>query len=254
MSKKGLIVFLIILVLMGGCTTNANTDVQYETDKLRPIITWVDDDGQAGFYQKLKPFVLEYNIPFTSAVITSRKLGGKFMTLEQMNEMVELGCEIVSHAHTHNKDYRPAQMTEEELRLDFQTSKQIIEEWGFSDHILVYPFGSENDTVRKVAAEFFDFAVDTWNSNGPIGNVVSIPFEKHRIERVSAQREDIKEIYEKMDEAVKNHSWIILVSHVDQGSWYSEERVRSLIDYALEAGLEFVTLEEGFSRMQKYAE
>lgn len=228
--------------------------VRAEAPIHRPMITWVDDDGNAGFYAKLKPFVLKYSIPFTSAIITSRSFGGRYMTLAEMNEMAALGCEFVSHTHTHDVNYKLTDMTEADLRRDLLTSREIMRDLGFNASIAVYPFGAENEFVHRVTSEYYDAAIDVFNSSSPFGDVVRAGFDPYRIERVSAQAADINGIFRKMDEAARNNSWIILMSHVDQGSWYSEERVTRLIDYALAAGLEFVTLNEGFTNFRQYAE
>ena len=44
-----------------------------------------------------------------------------------------------------------------------------------------------------------------------------------------------------------------MMSHVDQGEWYSDERIEDIIEYALDAGLEFVTAEEGFKQFKHFA-
>lgn len=242
------LLIIVLIAILPGCNRNPIA----VNDSKRALITWVDDDGHAGFYTKLKPFVLEYNIPFTSAIITNRELGGRYMTCDQMQELADLGCEFVSHMHTHNKDHRPASMSEKELHYEFSKSKEIIQSMGFNDKAVVYPFGSNNQLVRKIASEYYDMGIDTWDSGESPGCIVNIPFDPYKMKRVSVQGEDVNTIFEKMDEAIKNKSWIILVSHVDQGSWYSDERVRDIIEHALNSGLEFVTLEEGFKQMQSF--
>lgn len=247
------IYFLLIIVLISilpGCDRNFMT----ANDSKQALITWVDDDGDVGFYTKLKPFVLEYDIPFTSAIITSREVGGRRMTLEQMREMADLGCEFVSHMHTHDKDHRPASMSEEELHYDFSKSKLIMQSLNFNDKAVVYPFGSNNELVRKIASEYYEMGIATYAGEEYPGCIVKIPFDPYQIKRVSAQAENINEIFKKIDEAVESKSWIILLSHVDQGSWYSDKRVRDIIEYALNSGMEFVTLEEGFTQMQGFKE
>lgn len=244
--KKSIPLILIATVLLCGCMARTSNSIIPCS-----IITWIDDDGNAGFYTKLKPFAEKYNIPFTCAIITSREFGGRYMTLEQMHEMSELGCEFISHTHSHNIKKKLTDMTEEELHYEFSTSQQIIKDLGFNFNAVSYPFGAENELVREVASQYYDIGID--NSDGGIGKIVTKDFDRYRVKRVSVEVEDIEEIFSKIDEAAKKEAWIILMSHVDQGDWYSGDRVKDIIEYALNAGLKFVTVEEGFKQFKQFA-
>src|SRR5699024_9873343 len=48
--------------------------------------------------------------------------------------------------------------------------------------------------------------------------------------------------------------WVIFVSHIWDSSWYSDDYVRQIIDYALSKGFEFVTTQEGIDRMGNMAQ
>ena len=118
--RRLILLLMILLIVLVGCNKGAITNVDMGN---KVPITWIDDDGNAGFYTKLKPLAVEFGIPFTSAIITNRGFGGRYMTLEQMQEMADLGCEFVSHMHSHDKDNRPSSMSEEELHYEFSKSK-----------------------------------------------------------------------------------------------------------------------------------
>ena len=239
--KKYFLLLIAMIFLLSGCVVKNS----------KPMITWIEDDGNVGFYTKLKPFAEKYDIPFSCSIITSRELGGRYMTLEQMQEMSDLGCEFVSHTHSHNINKKLTQMTEEELHYEFSISKQILESLGFNHNAVVYPFGAENEVVREIAIQYYDIGID--NSDGGLGEIVSKNFDRYKVKRVSAQWDNIEEIFEKIDEAAEKGLWIIMMSHVDQGEWYSDERIEDIIEYALDAGLEFVTAEEGFKQFKHFA-
>ena len=58
------LLIIVLIAILPGCNRNPIA----VNDSKRALITWVDDDGNAGFYTKLKPFVLEYNIDRKSVV------------------------------------------------------------------------------------------------------------------------------------------------------------------------------------------
>src|SRR5690606_36933021 len=93
--------------------------------------TWVDDDGNKGFYTKLYPLAREYGISVTSALITNNLYSSTMLTDEEREEMHQSGLvEFLSHTHYHDNNNRPINMSEEELDYDFRTSQQIIKERG----------------------------------------------------------------------------------------------------------------------------
>src|SRR5690606_6277598 len=85
--------------------------------------TWVDDDGNKGFYTKLYPLAREYGISVTSALITNNLYSSTMLTDEEREEMHQSGLvEFLSHTHYHDNNNRPINMSEEELDYDFRTS------------------------------------------------------------------------------------------------------------------------------------
>src|SRR5690625_2987980 len=56
------------------------------------MVSIVDDDGKIGFYTDYLPLIREYNIPVTSAMITSRIGAPNYMTEAQLRECHEAGA------------------------------------------------------------------------------------------------------------------------------------------------------------------
>ena len=152
----------------------------------KPMITWIDDDGHVGVYNKLAPLLREYKIKMTSAIVTNFAHGfplkgavphnPKFMSYEQMKEIENEGLlEYVCHTHTHNLQHKLTDMTEEELHEELSTNQNMIRALGWNHRHLVYPFGEFNDNVIRVVKQYFDSAFNTRGGTGPfnVGNIVT---------------------------------------------------------------------------------
>src|SRR5699024_5626685 len=158
--------------------------------------------------------------------------GGNYLSLEQMKEMQELGCEFVSHTHNHDVNNRPDQMTEEELREDYSISREIMRKNGFNYRGIVMPFGTYTKRETDIARDYFSYAVGT-STRGD--NIIMPPVNNYDLLRTNAQL-GVDKVKAQIDRAVENNAWLILTTHVDAGDWYSEEYAREIIEYALQQG------------------
>jgi len=205
-----------------------------------PMITWIDDDGKSGLYTKLYPLFKERGISLTSAIIPDRVGASGYVTESEMKEMMASGLEIVSHTNEHDPNDRPIDLPKERLREGYRSAKQKIVEWGGNPHCVVYPFGNYNETIDEVAREFHSYAFNI----GTLDGIVKPPINSYLITRYNPMNKPIEDVKAKLDEAYDKSAWIIIISHVDEGS-YDEEKSIELIDYAISKGFEFVTTAKG---------
>src|SRR5699024_7349904 len=126
--------------------------------KRKPIMTFVDDDGRIENLEKWRQTVIDKKIPLSIALITSLIGKEKFLSLEQISELKDLGVEFTNHTHNH---ILLGNHTEKTIREDFEQSKKILSNYGLVDDILVYPGGSQSSMVREVAREYFRCSVST---------------------------------------------------------------------------------------------
>jgi len=212
-----------------------------------PMITIEDDDGWIGFYTVLYELAKEYNIPMTSAMITSRAMSfpgdnrpqrPQNYNYEQVMEMQESGLiEFVSHSHNHE---RLSEMSEEDIREDFNTTQNFMKKYGFNHRAITIPFGDYGNREIGIIKEFFDY------STGGIKEktIVKQPANNYLLGRISSEL-PFSELEQYMDEAVAEDGWLIICTHVGQDSDSSKEYYESIIQSALSKGLKFVKLEEG---------
>ena len=206
----------------------------------KPLITIIDDDGRPEVYTILKPLSEQYNIPITSAVITSR-VGdiSLSMSLEQLKEIETVGIEIVSHSHTH---VHLADLTEDEIDIDLKASSKWMLENGFSIDTMVIPFGSVDEIVEKVTRRYFRSGVHNLDNLGGINYPPLITF---RLQRTSDTK-TIEELKVRVDETIANNGWLIIMTHCSTVG-FDIAKIEALIQYAQLQNLEFSTIKNALN-------
>lgn len=205
----------------------------------------VDDDGSGDVYTKLKPLAEDYNIPITCAIVPTfiengqsagSAFNGPALTLEQMYELQrDLNFEFVSHTWSHP---RLAELTDSEIYRELKLSLDWLQEKGFNGRTaIVYPYGSHNDRVMKIARTMYEsgIAVDSG-----FGKAVFPPLDTYRIRRVF-DTYGVEKAKNEIDKAKENNGLVIWGTHCWYDTW-SETNTREIIEYALSNGLEVVTL------------
>lgn len=121
------------------------------------------DDGYVSAYSVAWPILKKFGYPFTMYIYTDYvkggpKAGGGSMTWEQLAEMRDAGVDIGSHTVSHSSLTGKKNRSDEEyaawLRHELGTSKSMLEErLGIPIRTIAYPYGNNNEVVRKAAAE-----------------------------------------------------------------------------------------------------
>ena len=107
------------------------------TRKVQPMVTFVDDDGRAAVWTKLKPLSEQYGIPFVAAMVTNRIGQDNSLTAEQLVSLQDMGWEISSHTMGHVK---LSDLTDAEQEEQMRGSKEALEAIGIKCDSICYPF------------------------------------------------------------------------------------------------------------------
>ena len=115
------------------------------------------DDGYISGYNVAWPMLKEFGYPFTMFIYTNYvEVGGKSMTWAQLEEMRDAGVDIECHTVSH-RDLRHAPAGQDYntwLHSEIYTSKDILEQHlGIKIFVFAFPYGTFNETVRKMALE-----------------------------------------------------------------------------------------------------
>lgn len=134
----------------------------------RPTVMLTFDDGYEDNYTEMFPILKKYHAKATIFMVTSKIDTAGYLSREQIREMAESGLvRFASHTHDH---LALTSLSEEALRYQFETSKNILTELtGYEMNAICYPGGSVTDLVATVAKDYFDFGYTTVSSSYTLG-------------------------------------------------------------------------------------
>lgn len=212
----------------------------------RPMVTFVDDDANPTFYSKILPLVNTYNIPFTSAVITSRVgTDSRSMTESQLQEISNAGVELICHTHTHPQFN---DLTDSQIVNECKLSKKWLNDRGYEGDILAYAFGSPNANTRKVVRRYFDCALDV--AKGTTTGLLKPPLNTFNLQRTRFNEagvdQDLNVLKGHVDNAISNNCWIVFIIHSHYSN-FSASVLEELIKYCKNLNVDIVTMREGLN-------
>ena len=243
--------------------TSSATNVQpsaFNAKPIRPLVSFVDDDGKAGVYTKWLPLIQSKNIPISICVPTSYVGQSAYMTWEQIKELQDTyNCEILSHTVSHKNI--GGFNTNKEWIEELKTSKETLISKGLNVRGFAYPNGNFYNTKEGVVdgtenghwmtSLFYDYAVITQNTI----NTNPLPKGNMAIDRAgigcyqAAGFKTLNDLKARVDETVSKNGWLVLMTHVDDSNHTDQDTqdISDLIDYIQGLGtIDIVTLSEGF--------
>lgn len=149
---------------------------RFDNGKKLCILTF--DDGYEDNHRVMFPIIKEFGYKAVIFLLSNRTYNSwdadnkdnpekrlELMSDEQIKEMAEYGIEFGAHSETHPRlaDI-PLDKAREEI---FECKKKLEERYGMPFITFAYPYGSQNEEVKKLAKEAgFTYAVAT--DSGPI--------------------------------------------------------------------------------------
>lgn len=211
----------------------------------KPMITIIDDDGRPKLWTDFKPVIERQQVPITAAIITNR-VGDDLLSvnLTQMKEMQKLGVEFVNHTTDHSDLLTLA--TDAEIESKLKPAQEWLNNNGFNGDYIVYPFGGVNANIKKIARKFSRAGIDI--SRGTNTGINYPPLDTYSLVRTDFETNSITALKAKVDEAITNNGWLIIMSHTGYESW-TASKMEELIVYAKTKAIQFVTLENGMNQV-----
>ena len=209
----------------------------------RPLISFTSDDGSGADITVMGPILKRYNVPATVSLITD--------TITNIDEYKNLqdnyGWEIASHSTDSTLlSTIPIADCEEKLK----ESKRILESYGFNIKSFVYPTGSANANVKRVAKKYYEAAYnydDRVNTENFIDS-----FSIHRVPLGSfytnPSHNTLEYYKECVDKAYDNNGWCVFCLHPYKEDFDEIQQgyLEQLIQYIISKNIEMVTLSDGY--------
>lgn len=222
-------------------------------DSTTPLLTIIDDDGNAKFYTDLYPIAVAKNVPIASAIPYSFIGIPNHLTMEQVNTIYANGIEILSHTYSH--DYT-TELSEREYEVDYRKAKQCYAKIGINCDLLVYAAGTANypnavEAAKRVYSGAFNSGHETTNH--------SQSNDRYLIERYGITGSNdygringynLSELTGLIDTVLQTGGWMIWMLHTSSDYWNNtmKQNISDAIDYANNQGLPIVTASYGFKK------
>jgi peptidoglycan/xylan/chitin deacetylase (PgdA/CDA1 family) len=229
-------------------------NAMFNFDARKPLVTFIDDDGNKAVYTRLYPLFQTKSIKGSSAIITSW-IDGVGMTTAQLQEMYAYGWEYLGHGYNYINNLSEFPV---DADLDYQLGsgcKGIIENKGFIINGFVYPQGYSDLRIRRFTQRYYDFAfADTQINTGELINSMKIKrialgYGTGSNPTINSNSEKNTLAYYKacVDYAVSNTGWLVFMIHCGTAEMTEEQWtiLRDLIDYIKTTSATVVTPTEG---------
>ena len=176
-----------------------------EVQKHRALITFIFDDGFEEDYSVAKPIFDAKGIAGVSAIITNRiGLDGK-LTINQILKLQDAGWEVASHTISHP---HLSTLTEQLIHEELGESKEILESLGFEINNLVYPFHDHDETVRRIARNYYRSA------KGRHSGITSNPINTYQLNSLQIDDHTNIDAYKLFVDIAENEKkWMIFYMH-----------------------------------------
>lgn len=212
--------------------------------QLPAAISFIDDDCRVEAYTVLWPVVQAKNVPYAVACPPAQIGKDKFMTKDQLLNMVNGGCEVLSH------HYKEDAMTQFESAADYEAdvkkSLAAFTELGVNEvDGVVYPNGYRVDEYMPVVRKYFNvgFTIDRGINVPPVETCYMKRCELFPTNGLYTL-DDAKKL---VDSVTVNGGWLIFMTH----AWYtsfSASDLATLIEYITSKHIDIVGIKEGMEK------
>jgi len=219
------------------------------------VLSFTFDDAPVTQYTNAVPILAKYNFSATT-YITTDYIGNKKgkLNLDQLKEMENVyGWDVSSHTLSHLDVAQKGQ--DSMIKKQILGAKQFLIDNGFSKGIqhFAYPFGSfDNNYTMELVKKHFKSA------RGIRGNIETLPpADDYRLRVVYVfNSTDPATVLNRVDKAIENGDWVILVNHgiVDSNanhvhSKYLKWKFEKIVEGVYNSGIKVLTVSEVYDQI-----
>ena len=212
---------------------------------VRPLVTFVDDDGSGKVWSVLKPMFESKGVPCTIALLTSHIKAEVGISVEQAKKLQNLGWEIASHG---KEQLQLNDLTEVDAIEQLEGSLNDFNNWGLNVKHFVYPYGYPNAKTRNLVRQYYKSGVNA-QEEGSMG-LNKIPLAQYRVNRtgmgVYNGGRTLADYKARVDKAIEENGWLIFMTHIGETNEQGVQDIEGTLDYIISKNVDIVTLSEGF--------
>ena len=211
-------------------------------ETIRPLVSFIDDDGYNGVLTKLKPLFTSRNVPLGVALMSTSQV---VVDPEKRAEILDLqdnhGWEVLSHTMGHiNIDLASAEEYEKDTRDFIRT----FSSYGFNVQSIVYPWGKQ-ESHRDITAKYYSSGFGTggnYNDRNTLNNYAINRFGLGS--SYSPDMNTFEDFKRLIDDAKTNNRWLVFMTHVDDPA-SDLQMIEDVLDYVIEQEIEIVAPSDG---------
>jgi peptidoglycan/xylan/chitin deacetylase (PgdA/CDA1 family) len=114
------------------------------------------DDNKQNLYDYAFPLLKSRGMVGTFYVVTDYirdfSLNSAYMSIAELQDLQNYGCEIASHSKTHPHFIY---VSDDQIRSECSVSKQVLQSLGFQVNNFAYPYGETNDHVDSIVRSYY---------------------------------------------------------------------------------------------------
>jgi peptidoglycan/xylan/chitin deacetylase (PgdA/CDA1 family) len=213
----------------------------------RPVVTFTFDDGFETDYDVARPVLDKYHFPATAYVIPSMVGVPDRLNLTQMKNLQDLnGWDIASHSHSHSN---LTSIASSEIESELLLSQQFLLNNGFQNAAahFAYPYGEfDNGSLKSQVQKYYKTA-----RTAEGGFETLPPSDPYRLRAMVVTNSTTpSDVSERVQSAIDNGDWLILVFHRIVESDAAEEfkylasDLRVIVDDVASRGVDVMTVSQ----------
>lgn len=217
--------------------------ISLTSELIRPVVSFIDDDGASAFLTKLKPIFDSKGIK-TALAVSTAGIGNVswMMTWQEILDLYGEGYEIMSHSHN---DKNMNTMDTSETEYELAQSRFELESRGIDVESFVYVEGAggtdeQKQLVRKYYRSAYVTTLDGFQKK-PLRDYTIA--RKNAVNKTVETNPTLQELKDLVDYAEANNEWVVFTTHVAYAGMDNTQLqvISDLIDYIQSKGIEILT-------------
>lgn len=212
--------------------------------RIRPIISFIDDDCRDTVYTTLYPLIKELNIPYALACPAQQIDTNGYLTSSQIKEMMNDGVEI--SCHFAKQESMGSFTTVDDLTKNLDACMTVYRSLGAQVNSIAYPNGIYVSDYLNTIRKYFKLGMTVTRGINKIPYSSSVMMRVEVFPRANTSGTypySFSDVKKYVDMVNANGGWLILMTHC----WYTSfdaDKLNELVQYIQSNGIDIVGINE----------